>query len=338
MFVLQAVKDFIVRSFKYPKSFNWGYPVFFAGIGASAAFLLLKLLFSGSFPFSSTSLIGCAVIVLVLVMSAFFVPAVLLAEKGGLDIAGRYTGIGALILSFLSGAPVYLIKASLHNLSVVLWLRMGGSIIFPAVFYHLEDINAQTLFLSILVDTLIPAFGIALFFLGIVWQGFSEKHKIWAFIVIPVLIALFSFDFLDLAGIIVIGWWLCMIRSRTENIYGAVLALLGSRFTGILIGSVVNELDITTIRTFSDIPTTIYYSTVPALFVALILLAFFRKTLGEFHVAYSGSTEVFGDVRTPEEKDGGKAAGFWWGFNLTMILGVLMCVVFWIMLFNGVRI
>ena len=134
MFVLQAVKDFIVRSFKYPKSFNWGYPVFFAGIGASAAFLLLKLLFSGSFPFSSTSLIGCAVIVLVLVMSAFFVPAVLLAEKGGLDIAGRYTGIGALILSFLSGAPVYLIKASLHNLSVVLWLRMGGSIIFPAAF------------------------------------------------------------------------------------------------------------------------------------------------------------------------------------------------------------
>ena len=338
MAALQAVKDFIVNSFKYPKPFNWGYPLLFGGIGTAAALLLLHILFGGAFPFSSTSLIGCAVIVIVLVMMAFVIPSVLLAEKGGLDITGRYTGIGALILAFLSGAPLYLIKASLHNLSVALWLRMGGSIVFPAVFYHLEDINASTLFLSIFIDTLVPAFGFSLFFLGIVWQGFSEKNKIWAFIIIPLLLALFSFDFLNLAGIIIIGWWLCMARSRTENIYGPVLALLGCRFTGILISGIVEELDITTIRVFSDIPNTIYYSSVPALFVALILLAFFRKTLSEFHIAYSNSAEIFGDGRLPEEKDGGKAAGFFRGFNLAMILGILIFVVFWALLFNGVRI
>ena len=336
MAVLQAVKDFIVRSFKYPKPFNWGYPILFASVGISITAFLMKFMFSGAFPFSSTSLIGCAVTVIVLVMAAFFVPSVIIAEKGGIDITGRYTGIGVLILSFLSGAPLYLIKASFHNLSIALWLKMGGTIVFPGVFYYLDHISGQTLFLSMLIDTVIPAFGIAIFFLGLVWQGFSEKNKRWAFILIPLLIALFSFDFLDLIGILVIGWWLCMVRAKTENIYGPVLALIGSRFTGILIGTIVEELDITTIRTFSDIPNTIYFATIPAVFVAIILLAFFRKTLGEFHFTYSA--DIYGDSRDPEEKDGGKAAGLLSGFNLPLILGVIVCIVFWALLVDGMRI
>ena len=45
MNILLAVKNFIVRQFKYPKPFNWGYPVFFAGVGVGIAFLLLKLFY-----------------------------------------------------------------------------------------------------------------------------------------------------------------------------------------------------------------------------------------------------------------------------------------------------
>jgi len=334
--VLKAVKDFIVDLFKYPKPYNWGYPVFFAGVGTGFSFLLLGLLFAGAFPFSSTSLIGCALTVLVLVMAAFIIPAVLIAEKGGLNIVGRYTGVGVLILSFLSGAPVYLIKAALHNLFIALWLKTGGSVVFPAVFYYLDEINGLNLFLSILIDTLVPAFGIALFFLGVVWQGFTERRKGWAFIVIPLLIALFSFDFMNIPAILVIGWWLCIVRSRTENIYGPILALIGSRFTGILIGSNVEELDLTTIRTFSDIPNTVYYASIPAIVIAVILFAFFRKTLGEFHVAYSA--DIYGDSRSEEEKDGGKADGLLKGFNLIMLLGIIICIIFWQLLFKGIRI
>jgi hypothetical protein len=336
MAVLQAVKNFIVNSFKVPKPFNWGYPVFFGGVGMGLSILLLKLLFGGAFPFSSTSLIGCAVIVLMIVMFAFVVPAVFIAEKGKLDITGRYTGIGVLILSFLSGAPLYLIKASFHNIFLAFWLRTGGSVVFPAVFYHLEGRSGLTLALSILIDTVIPAFGFALFFMGIVWQGFTEKHKTWAFIIIPILIALFSFDFIDLPAILVIGWWLCILRSRTENIYGPILALIGARFTGILIGFIVEEIDLTTVRTFSDVPNTIYYACIPAIFVAIILISFFRKALGEFHVAYSA--DIYGDPREPEERDGGKAAGLLWGFNLTFVLGIIVCIVFWALLFDGFRI
>ena len=315
MAVLKAVKDFIVNQFKYPEPYNWGYPVLFGGAGMVFAIMLLKLLFSGTFPFSSTSLIGCAFIVLVIIMSAFVIPAVLIAEKGGLDIAGRYTGV---------------------NLFLAPWLSMGGSVVFPSVFYHLDSINGMTLSLSFLIDTLIPAFGFSLFFLGAVWQGFSEKRKGWAFVVIPLLMALFSFDFINLPAILVISWWLCILRSRTENIYGPVLALIGSRFTGILIGTIVEEIDLTTVRTFSDIPSTIYYACIPALIVAIILISFFRKSLGEFHFAYSA--DIYGDPREPEEKDGGKAAGFLRGFNIPLILGIIVCIVLWSLIFDGFRI
>ena len=336
MDVLRSVWDHIVRAFKYPEPYNWGFPVFYGALGFSFAFLLLKLLFSGAFPFSSTSLIGCAVIVLMIILFAFVVPAVFIAEQGGLYITGRYTGIGALILSFLSGAPLYLLKASFHNISLAFWLKSGGSIVFPAVFYHMDDVTGQTLLLEILIDTIVPAFGFSLFFLGVIWQGFSENNKRWAFVIIPVLIALFSFNLIDIIAILVIGWWLCIVRNHTENIYGPILSLIGARLTGILIGSIVGELDLTAIRVFSDIPNTIYFSSIPALVVAIILLAFFKKTLGEFHFAYSA--DIYGDERQPEVKDGGRAGGIFSGVNITMVLGILICAALWILLFKGIRI
>ena len=333
---LRSAGDRIVREFKYPDPFNWGYPVFYGAAGFGLAFLLLKLLYSGAFPFSSTSLIGCAVIVLFIVMFAFIVPSVIIAEKCDLYITGRYTGIGVLILSFLSGAPLYLLKASFHNLSLALWLRNGGTVVFPAFFYHVEGITGQTLLLEILIDTIVPAFGFSLFFLGVVWQGFNENNKRWAFLIVPVLIALFSFDFIDMPAILVIGWWLCIVRNHTENIYGPILALIGTRMTGIIIDSIVGEIDLTTIRVFSDIPNTIYFASIPALVVAIILLAFFLKTLGEFHFAYSA--DVYGDERQPEVKDGSKAGNILKGINLTLILGIVILAALWIVLFKGIRI
>ena len=336
MDVLRSVWGHIVKVFKYPKPYNWGYPVFFGSVGFGLAFLILKLMFSGAFRFSSTSLIGCAISVLMIVMFAFVTPAALIADRGGLYITGRYTGIGVLILSFLSGAPIYLLKVSFHNLSVALWLRYGGTVVFPAVFYHLESISWQTLLLGILIDTVVPAFGFSLFFLGAVWQGFTEKNKRWAFVIIPLLFGLFSFDFINIIAIVLIGLWLCIVRNHSENIYGPILALIGSRLTGILIDSIVGEIDLTTIRVYSDIPSTIYFASIPALAVALILFAFFRKALGDFHFAYSA--DIYGDERKPEVKDGWQAGGFFKGVNITLILGIVICVILWIVLFKGIRI
>ena len=332
---LKSVGNAIVRAFKIPKPYNWGYPVFYGSVGMAIALLILKLMFSGAFKFSSTSLIGCAITVIMIVMFAFVAPSVIIAERGGICITGHYTGIGVLILSFLSGAPVYLVKTSFHNLTTALWLKMGGTVMFPAVFYHVEGLTGQTLLLEILIDTIVPAFGFSLFFLGAVWQGFAEDKKKWGFIIVPMLFALFAFDPMNIVSILLIGWWLCVVRNNTGNIYGPILALLGSRLTGIMIDSILYEIDLTTIRVYSDIPSTFYFATVPAIVVAVILFAFFKKTLGEFHSVYSNI--IYGDEKGPEDRDGGLAGSVLSGFNLTFILGVLICVVFWILLTKGVR-
>ena len=335
MDILKSVRDLILRAFRIPKPYNWGYPVFYGAAGFAIAALILKLMFSGAFPFSSTSLIGCATTVIMIVMFAFVAPSVLIAERGGICITGHYTGIGVLILSFLSGAPVYLVKVSFHNILTSLWLKLGGTVIFPAVFYHVDGLTGQTLFLEILIDTIIPAFGFSLFFFGAVWQGFSENNKKWAFIIVPLLMALFAYDLMDVFSILIIGWWLCIVRKNTGNIYGPILALIGSRLTGILIDSILYEIDLTTIRVYSDIPSTMYFATIPAIIVAVILFAFFRKSLGEFFAAYSA--DIYGDEKGPEDRDGGLANSVLYGFNITLILGVLILIAFWILLTKGVR-
>lgn len=335
MDILKSVRDFIVRSFRIPKPYNWGYPIFYGAAGLGIAFLILKLMFSGAFQFSSTSLIGCAITVIMIVMFAFIVPSVLIAERGGICITGHYTGVGVLILSFLSGAPVYLIKVSFHNILTSLWLRFGGTVVFPAVFYHVNDLNGQTLFLEILIDTIIPAFGFSLFFFGAVWQGFSENNKKWSFVIVPLLMAAFAFDLMDIVSILIIGWWLCIVRKNTGNIYGPILALIGSRLTGIMIDSILYEIDLTSIRVYSDIPSTMYFATIPAIIVAVILFAFFRKSLGEFYAAYSA--DIYGDEKGPEDRDGGLADSALYGFNLTLVLGALILMAFWILLTKGVR-
>ena len=53
---LKSVGNHIVNAFRFPKPYNWGYPVFFGSVGMGLALLLLKLMFSGAFEFSSTSL------------------------------------------------------------------------------------------------------------------------------------------------------------------------------------------------------------------------------------------------------------------------------------------
>ena len=48
---LKSVGNHIVNAFRFPKPYNWGYPVFFGSVGMGLALLLLKLMFSGAFEF-----------------------------------------------------------------------------------------------------------------------------------------------------------------------------------------------------------------------------------------------------------------------------------------------
>jgi len=173
--------------------------------------------------------------------------------------------------------------------------------------------------------------------MGLMWSAFKPSERRIAMIIIPLLACLASFDFLGTAGIFITFCWLCYLRYTTENIWGPILCLAGSRITGILVGSLVSKVDITGIRTYQDVPMTCFYSALPAIIVAIILFAFFMKVLGEFHFTYNN--DIYGDnfdeeYRTTREQT---APGLFKGLNLAFFVGFVILLVIWILVFRGNR-
>jgi len=331
-------KGFFQKRFGVPRPFNWGYSFLFAAIGTAVTFMLALIVFeSGSLSFSTTSIVGCGLITVMMTTLALMVPSVFIPGKSGLDIAGKYTGAGTLIMSFLSGAPIFLIRASFRNIFTYFWLRLGNSVIFPALFSYAVDDTKTTLVLQILTETLIPALGISVFFYGLLWSGIRNSDKDLSYWVIPFLFCLYSLNFPDLPALLVTGIWLCRVRKDAGNIWGPFLCLSGSRFFSIIMQSVISEVDLTTLRTYSDMPITFFFSSIPALVVAGILFAFFRKMLGEFNYTYTA--DVYGEEgsKYTAPDDTHMVNRFRAGFNTAFFMGVIIFVIFWILMFKGIR-
>ena len=332
------VSRFFHKQFSVPHPFNWGYSFLFAAIGAAVTMTLSLILFeSGCLSFSTTSIVGCGLITVMMTTGALMIPAVFIPGRNGIDIAGRYTGSGTLIMSFLSGAPIFLMRASFRNIFTYLWLRLGNPIVFPALFSYAADNSKASLILQTLTDSLIPALGISVFFYGLVWSGIRNADQKLSYYVIPLMLVLYSLNFPDLPGLFVTGIWLCRVRKDAGNIWGPFLCLSGSKMFGIIMQGVISEVDLTMLRTYSDMPVTFFFSSIPALVVAGILFAFFRKMLGDFN--YSYTADVYGNEgsKYTAPDDSRTVDRFRAGFNTAFFMGAIIFIIFWVMMFKGIR-
>ena len=333
---MDKVRSFLVKNFGVPFPMNWGYPVMFASAGVLLCFFIFRAAFA-FLPYTSTSLIGYSFSSLLFAVVVFAAPAVFLSRRETVSISGHYTGIGVLLMALLSGAPLYLIRTALQNVTVFLWMRAGGSVVFPFLFCYTDDHTPLILALELLTDTVIPAFGTALFFYGIVWSSIRPKDRRLAMIVIPVLYALFALDVNAFFGMLVTGWWLCVLRKNIENIWGPILCLIGCRLTGIILSDVLAPADITTLLTYQDISVSYFYAAAPAVVVGAILLLFFMRALGEFNFTYNNS--IYGDVLDAdfrEERDHTCPPALA-GFNAALLIGVVVIIVMWVLMIKGVR-
>ena len=333
---MDKVRDFLIKSFRVPNPMNWGYPVLFASLGTILCFFIFRAAYS-FLPYTSTSLVGYSFSSLIFTLIVFAAPAVFLARRFNVSISGHYTGIGVLLMALLSGAPLYLLRTALQNVTVFLWMRLGNSVVYPFLFCYTDDHAPLTLSLELLTDTIVPAFGVALFFYGIVWSSIRPKDRRLAMLVIPVLFALFSLDLNGFAGMLLTGWWLCVLRKSIENIWGPILCLIGSRLTGIILSSVLAPADITTLLTYQDISVSYFYAAAPAVVVGIILLMFFSRALGEFNFNYNNS--IYGDnldadFREEQDRVLPPAVA---GFNVALLVGVIIIIVMWGLLIGGVR-
>lgn len=335
---LSRAARFLKRSFKIPDALNWGYPVMFAGIGAILALLIRLAVMSTDVDYSQTSIIGYVLFISLFVLMAFIIPTVMLsgrfnrydAQSPSAHVIGDYTGLGVLILAFLSGVPLMLLKSSLYNIFCYLWLRMGNSIRFPTFFCYVEDPTLLEIILQFLSGTVIPAIGVSLFFYGLLWSSVRIRDFKAACILIPILYALFSFNTFDIAGALACGWWLCILRRNTENIWGPALCLIGCKLTELVIGNTIPTVDITEIRIYSDISSKFFYSSIPSIFVAVILFAFFYKVLSEFHITMTNSS--YGDnlkVLEQEKIRDESIPPLINGVNIPLFIGIIFAILIW---------
>jgi len=322
---------FFRLSFLPPKELNWGYPLFIMAVGLLTMFICKTQL--TDLPFSPTSLVFASLVVPLTVLISLIVPAISLSSSdnrlANAGFTGRYTGIGPILIAFFSGVPLSLFGTACHNLSAYLWLRLGRTMPFPAFMCYNLDGSLTSVILEVLTQSVIPAIGISIFFTGVMWSLFREENKGIGSVVIIIAFVLYQLNPVDTIGLIAVGWWLLTLRKKTGNIYAPFFALVAMKITQVSFSFILPYLDTTTLQTYSDIPSTIFYSSVPSLFVALILFAFFKSALDEFERIYHSDLLGRDNDETNSVPKEEIPLPFISGINPALLIAVIILLVLW---------
>ena len=330
--IWKFIKDFFLP----PRDLNWSYPLFVMTMGLTCIYIIKSNL--TGLPFSPTSIVFNALIIPLVVLISLFIPAVSLSSYDRrlsvTGFTGSFRGIGPLILAFFSGVPMSLIYTALHNLSAYLCLRLTHTMVYPAFMcYNLDDSVISKL-LEIATQSVIPALGVSLFFTGLLYSLFREENRGIGNIIIIGFYILFSLDPVNSLGLIPIGWWILKLRKKADNVFAPFLALVAMKITEVCFAPILSPVDTTTLLTYSDIPSTVFYSSAPAVFVALILFFFFKTTLDDYEKTYH--SDLLGREDEEKTKTVPKAEQplpFVRGLNPSLIVTIIILAAVWVSLF-----
>ena len=325
------VRSFFTNCFLPPKELNWGYTLFVMSAGLLTLFLSRSLL--TFLPFSPTSLIFASLIVPLQVLIALIIPAVSLAYSDNrlstTGFTGKFTGLGPILIGFFSGVPLSLINSACHNLVTYLWLRAGIPMAYPAFMCYNLDGSFLSVMLEIMTQSVIPAIGICIFFTGVLWSLFREENKGIATIIITIAFVLYSLNPVDSIGLAVVGWWILTLRRKTGNIFAPFFALVAMKITEVSFSFILPRIDTTTLQTYSDIPSSYFYSSAPSIFMGIILLSFFKSTLNDFERIYNNDLLGRENGEAPAADNEDKPLPFMRGVNTSLAAAFIIMAVIW---------
>lgn len=315
------------HNFGRPHVMTWGWPLMILSLATLAIFGLRCFLNDPDFLFPATSIVGCSALLILSTLCALVLPAVLFSREIDDRVTGYYTGIGTLILSFISGVPLMMIRIPLYNIVAWATLRFGGESIYP-VFFHAEPDSSYATALTILSDTVIPAFGIALFFFGFLWTRFKSTDRFKAYVVITCAIVLYSMDYTSILAAAAAGIWCCFLRSRVHNMWAPFLCLISMNLSEMLLPGTLSRIDIFEVQTYADIGTTYFYSSMPSFFMGMVLILFFIRMLDSFSISvrHEVTGSEYDDSIPPFDKS----------INLSLLLTLAAFITVWILIFKGV--
>ena len=322
-----TVLSILKHNFGKPRIMTWGWPLMIFSLITLVFFGARCLFKSPDLPYPATSIVGCSFFMILMTLGALAVPAVFFSKGFEDRTVGRYTGVGSLLLSFISGVPLMMLGIPLYNFIAYLTLRFSRSSIYP-VFFHTEPETLYGQILSIVCDIILPAFGASLFFFGFLWTRFKSTDRTKAYIVITAAYALYSMDFTSILAAAAAGIWCCYLRSRTHNMWAPFLCLISMKLSELVLPETISRIDIFAVQTYADIGSTYFYASLPSFFMGMVLLLFFIRVLDSF--AFSLRHEFTGgeydELIPPFDKS----------INLSLILTMAVFITIWILIFKGV--
>ena len=315
------------HNFGRPRVMTWGWPLMLMSLMTALLFAMRCLLKSDDLSYPASSLTGCCFLIMFGTLTALVFPAVFCARGIEDRPVGRYTGIGTLILSFVSGIPLMMIRIPLYNIVAWLTLRFSRYSFYP-VFFHADPSSEYGTALSLISEIIIPAFGASLFFFGLMWSRFRSTDRIRAYAVITAAYVLYSMDYTSILAIAATGIWCCYLRSRVFNMWGPFLCLISMKLSELLIPSTLSRIDIFEVQTYADIESTYFYASLPSFFMGMVLILFFIRVLDSFSI--SVRHEVTGS------EDDEFIPAFDKSINLSLLLTLTVFIIIWILIFKGV--
>ena len=315
------------HNFLPPRVMTWGWPLMILSLMTLVFFIGRCIFKDPALAFPAASVIGCSFFLILETLCALVLPAVMCSRGFEDRPVGRYTGIGALILAFISGIPLVMVRVPLYNALAWVTLRFTGNSVYP-VFFHGKTDSPYGIYLSLLCDIIIPAFGAAIFFFGLLWSRFRSTDRLKAYAVISTAFVLYSMDYTSALAIAAAGIWCCYLRSRIHNMWAPFLCLISVGLTEMFLPDMLSRIDIFTVQTYADIGSTYFYSSLPSFFMGMVLLLFFIRILDSFSISIRH--EVTGS------EDDEIIPAFDKSINLSLLLTVTVFIVVWVLIFKGV--
>lgn len=323
------IKLYLKHHFGKPTRMNWSFPIFVLSLLTLVFFIIRCVFKKFDEALPVTSLVGYTLFMCILVIGTLILPSIRLSDGIYKKVIGNYSGVGSLLLAFLSGLPLMMLKTSIHNLGAYLWLRLDLKTVFPLLFYYDHDNSFASNFVAFSAETLIPAFGCSLFFFGLLWSRFRSRERNMGALVIGIIFMFWSMNPMMFFAYFIIGCWCAFLRTTTESIWGPFLCLISIRLMDFLFIGTLTRVDLLSIQTYSDISSTYLFASFPALIFGLIMLIFFRSTLMEFSAKHR--------IPEDEENEDMEIPAFSKGINLSLVVSLIIFVVIFILICKGVH-
>lgn len=327
--IKKRVISFLKYSFSKPANITWGWILMVMSILLGVIYASICVLKSFELPIAVTSVAGYACLTLIVTAVVYVFPSFVLSQDFAVKITGKYTGVGAILLSFLSGVPLMMMNVAAYNFSVWATLVLNNKSIYPVFFSFGGDNSIIAMILKIFSDTVVSSFGLSIFFFGLLWSRFKSTERTAAIVVISLSFALSSLDFASVLGLIGVGVWCCFLRSRVHNIYAPFACLISLKLSEFLLPDTLCKIDIFSVQTHADIDSTFFYSSLTALFMGLLLIQFFIRVLNNFenYVKHEIDTEAENATIPPFDNN----------IRLSLVLAIVVFIVIWVLTIKGVH-